>query len=59
MSLKDADPYQDEGHDGRRITGPLPEYNKFDEYTGVTYYRCRRCEAEALERDHLSGCCES
>ena len=41
----------------RRIAGPLPEYNRFDEYTGVTYFRCSVCQAEALEREHLTDCC--
>lgn len=41
----------------RRIEGPIPEYNRFGEYTGVTYFRCRECGAEALEREHLQGCC--
>ena len=41
----------------RRIEGPLPEYNRFDEFTGVTYFRCRSCAAEALEREHLIDCC--
>ncbi|RAW44070.1 hypothetical protein DQW50_16225 [Halorubrum sp. 48-1-W] len=43
----------------RRIAGPLPEYNRFDEYTGADYYRCRRCGAEALRRIDLEACCES
>ena len=42
----------------RRIAGPIPEYNKFGEYTGVTYYRCRNCEADSLSRADLAGCCE-
>ncbi|UXF51013.1 MAG: hypothetical protein HQRvContig04_10 [Haloquadratum phage sp.] len=43
----------------RRIEGPIPEYNRFDEYTGVTYYRCRNCGAEALDRAALRGCCDA
>jgi hypothetical protein len=41
----------------RRIAGPIPEYNKFGEYTGYTYFRCRNCGAEALNRIDLRGCC--
>jgi len=41
----------------RRIAGPIPEYNRFDEWTGTTYYRCTACGAEALDRDDLAGCC--
>ena len=58
MSANATPDNKESGTDRRRIAGPIPEYNKFDEYTGTTYYRCRRCEAEALERAHLSGCCE-
>jgi len=42
----------------RRIAGPIPEYNRFGEYTGVTYYRCRACGAESLRRIDLRGCCD-
>jgi hypothetical protein len=42
----------------RRIAGPIPEYNKFDEYTGTTYYRCTRCGAESLRRIDLQECCD-
>ena len=47
-------------HDGShdRIEGPLPEFDKFDRYTGYDYYRCRRCGAEAMRRLDLEGCCE-
>ena len=41
----------------RRIAGPIPEHNRFDEFTGATYFRCRDCGAEALEREHLIDCC--
>ena len=42
----------------RRIEGPIPEYNRFGEYTGVTYFRCRACGAESLRRIDLAGCCD-
>jgi hypothetical protein len=42
----------------RRIAGPIREYNRYDQYTGYTYYRCRECEAEALRREDLRGCCD-
>ena len=42
----------------RRIDGPIPEYNQFSEFTGTTYFRCRRCDAEALRRIDLAGCCD-
>ncbi|WPH59260.1 hypothetical protein AFNJKBDN_CDS0043 [Halorubrum virus V_ICIS4] len=41
----------------RRIAGPIPEYNRWDEYTGTTYYRCKRCGAESLRKVDLAGCC--
>jgi len=42
----------------RRIEGPIPEYNKFGEYTGTTYFRCTECGAESLRRIDLRGCCD-
>ena len=42
----------------RRIDGPIPEYNRFGEYTGVTYFRCTGCGAESLRRIDLEGCCD-
>ena len=57
MSANAPSPDKQQGHDRRRITGPIPEYNRFDEFTGVTYHRCRACDAEALEREHLTDCC--
>ena len=42
----------------RRIEGPIPEYNRFGEYTGTEYYRCRDCGAESLRRIDLQGCCD-
>jgi len=43
----------------RRIAGPIPEYNKFGEYTGTTYFKCRNCGAESLRRIDLAGCCDA
>jgi len=42
----------------RRIDGPIPEYNRHGDYTGVTYYRCTACGAESLRRIDLEGCCD-
>ena len=42
----------------RRIEGPIPEYDQRDRFTGVTFFRCGACGAEALAREHLQGCCE-
>lgn len=41
-----------------RIDGPIPEYDRFDQYTGYDYYRCRDCGRESITREGLSGCCE-
>jgi len=59
MSVSERRPQKDEGTDGRRIAGPIPEYNRFDEYTGTTYFRCRNCGAESLRRVDLYGCCDT
>lgn len=53
------DPFRVKDSDAtRRIAGPIPEYNKYDEYTGVTYFRCTHCGAESLRRIDLEGCCD-
>ena len=57
MSANAPDRHKEPVSTSRRIEGPLPEYNRFDEFTGVTYFRCRSCGAEALEREHLTDCC--
>lgn len=57
MTTNESRPQKDRAHE-RRIAGPIPEYNQYDEYTGTTYYRCRVCEAEALRRIDLQGCCD-
>ena len=48
----------DEG-DGSDVEGPFWERDPYGGYTGVTYYRCRRCGTEALRRkDLIAGeCC--
>lgn len=58
MSANARSPDKQQGHDRRRIEGPIPEYNRFSEYTGTTYYRCRDCGAESLRRIDLHGCCD-
>jgi len=63
MSTKETPEYKQSGtDDGRkcidtRLRGPIPEHNRFGEYTGVTYWRCTDCGAEALNRVDLYGCC--
>lgn len=42
-----------------RIDGPIPEFDKFDRYTGCDYYRCRNCGREAMRRVDLEGCCDA
>jgi hypothetical protein len=60
--LRDMSHYESGGDKSspttRRIRGPIPEYNRFGEYTGVTYFRCRACGAESLRRIDLRGCCD-
>ena len=56
MSSIDRPTDKESGHE-RRIEGPIPEHNRFGEYTGVTYWRCTDCGAEALNRVDLYGCC--
>jgi len=56
MSHNAPDRHKEPVPTSRRIDGPIPERNRFDEFTGVTFFRCR-CGAEALEREHLTDCC--
>jgi len=42
----------------RRIEGPIPEYDKYDRYTGYDYFRCRVCGAESMRRIDLEDCCD-
>ena len=58
MSSKTPVGNKEPATDGRRIEGPIPEYNQYSEYTGTTYYRCRDCGAESLRRIDLEGCCD-
>lgn len=44
--------------DERRIEGPIPEYDKYDRYTGHDYFRCRVCGAESLRLLDLEDCCD-
>jgi hypothetical protein len=59
MSPLDSDRDKDPGTTERRIAGPIPEYNRFGEYTGTTYFRCTNCGAESLRRIDLEGCCDA
>ena len=58
MSTDATPDNKESGTDGRRIAGPIPEYNQYSEFTGTTYYRCRNCGAESLRRIDLEGCCD-
>jgi len=44
--------------DDGRLEGPLPEFNKYGNYTGEDYWRCGDCGAEAMRRKDLDDCCE-
>jgi len=57
MTTLDTSRDKDPGAE-RRIDGPIPEYNRFSEFTGTTYYRCTNCGAESLRRIDLAGCCD-
>lgn len=58
MSSKDSPGHKSPATTDRRIEGPIAELNEYDRYTGVKYFRCTCCGAEALRRKHLQGCCE-
>ena len=57
MNVNDSDRFKDPVPE-RRIAGPLMEFDKYDQYTGYDYFRCRRCGRESLRRIDLEGCCE-
>jgi len=57
MSSLDASRDKHPGAD-RRIAGPIPEFDRFDQYTGHDYFRCTLCGAESLRRIDLEGCCD-
>ena len=40
-----------------RIRGPIAEFDADGHLTGATYYRCQRCEDEAMRRRDLENCC--
>ena len=40
-----------------QIRGPIPEFDKYDRYTGADYYRCTGCGDEAMRRADLAGNC--
>jgi len=58
MSDLELSRVKDSGATERRIEGPIPEYNRFGEYTGTEYFRCTACGAESLRRIDLEGCCD-
>lgn len=47
----------DDAEAGRRIEGPIQEFDKYDEPTGAEYYRCSACGIEAMRKQDLSDCC--
>lgn len=36
-----------------RISGLIPEFDRYGHSTGAEYWRCRSCEREAMQRDDL------
>jgi hypothetical protein len=36
-----------------RVSGPIPEFDRYGHSTGAEYWRCRSCTREALQRDDL------
>lgn len=44
--------------DQQEITGPHDEWNKYDELTGYTYWRCETCAFESLDREVVENHCE-
>lgn len=47
----------EEGDTPTRIEGPLREFDRYDEPTGVTYFRCTACGQEAMRESDLADCC--
>jgi hypothetical protein len=47
----------DESDTSPRIDGPLQEFDKYGEPTGVTYFRCTACGREAMRESDLADCC--
>lgn len=44
-------------NDDCRIEGPIQEFDKDDQPTGFSYYRCSACGREAMRRQDLTECC--
>jgi len=42
---------------GRRIEGPIQEFDKYGESTGAEYYRCSVCGTESMRERNLTKCC--
>jgi hypothetical protein len=42
-----------ESDDEPTIEGPIPEFDKYDDYTGYDYFRCTGCGVEAMRRRDL------
>jgi hypothetical protein len=47
----------DESETATRIDGPLLEFDKHGEPTGMTYFRCTACGQEAMREGDLADCC--
>jgi hypothetical protein len=46
-----------ESETASRIEGPLQEFDKHGEPTGMTYFRCTACGQEAMRECDLDACC--
>jgi hypothetical protein len=40
-----------------RVVGPFPEFDRYGEPTGVSYYECTRCGQPAIYESDLDACC--
>jgi hypothetical protein len=49
--------HSDDSDTSSRIDGPLQEFDKHDNPTGMTYFRCTACGREAMRASDLSDCC--
>ena len=63
MSIKTSTGLENSGtaaetDDEPSIKGPIPEFDRFGDYTGHEYFRCTGCGVEAMRRRDLrdGGC---
>jgi len=40
-----------------RVVGPFPEFDRYGQPTGVSYYECTRCGQPAIYESDLDNCC--